>query len=31
VCLLATAYGIGMFVAGLSVFVTYEDMLAEQV
>lgn len=31
VWLLATAYGIGMFVAGLSVFVTYEDSLAEQV
>jgi ABC-2 type transport system permease protein len=31
VWLLATAYGIGMFVSGLSVFVTYEDSLAEQV
>lgn len=29
--LLASAYGIGMFVAGLSVFTTYEDDLAEQV
>lgn len=28
---LAIAYGIGMFVCGLSVFVTYEDSLAEQV
>ncbi len=28
---LAFAYGIGMFVCGLSVFVTYEDTLSEQV
>lgn len=28
---LATVYGVGMFVCGLSVFVTYEDTLAEQV
>jgi lipopolysaccharide transport system permease protein len=31
VWVLAIAYGVGMFVCGLSVFVTYEDTLAEQV